>query len=240
MYKTCPKCGYKRRPGDAAPKGRCPGCGLVFRKWLKSLVADDDSLPIEQAAATTVGWRDALTATLIQIRPGVAIDLFRGSLELISMDFQSNAIWQSWLHKVDLVIHEAGHVIFGPFGRFVSILGGSLLQVLMPLILLFGFLLYNRDAFAASICLWWTGQSIMDVAPYIADARALRMPLLGGGTGADNPGMHDWANLLRSLGWLQYDIQIAYGAKLIGAGILLLALVWGAIVLYLHYKQVTD
>lgn len=37
-----------------------------------------------------------------------------------------------FLDRVDLVFHEAGHVIFGPFGEFIGILGGSLMQVLIP------------------------------------------------------------------------------------------------------------
>jgi hypothetical protein len=38
------------------------------------------------------------------------------------------------------------------------------------------------------------GQSLMDLAPYVADARALRLPLLGGRTGAEVEG-HDWGAL---------------------------------------------
>jgi len=76
----------------------------------------------------------------------------------------------------------------------------------------------------------------MDIAPYIADARALRLPLLGGSTGADRPGTHDWANLLRPRGWLEYDIQIAAAVDFIGSGILLLALLWGGYMLYLSKK----
>ena len=96
-------------------------------------------------------------------------------------------------------------------------LGGSLFQVMLPFMLAGAFLIINKDGFAASVCLWWTGQSLMDLAPYIGDARALRLPLLGGGTGADVPGMHDWANILRRLGWLDYDQQIASGVNLVGS-----------------------
>lgn len=129
-------------------------------------------------------------------------------------------------------------MIFRPFGRTMMILGGSLFQVLVPLLLMGVFLSLHRDGFAAAVCLWWAGQSLMDVAPYIADARALRLPLLGGGTGADSPGMHDWANLLRPRGWLQYDIQIAGVVDKIGSGLLLMGLVWGAWMLLVYYRKV--
>jgi len=81
---------------------------------------------------------------------------------------------------------------------------------------------------------------MMDLAPYIADARALVLPLLGGATGADRASRHDWANLLGPRGWLEYDILIATGADLIGSGILLIALAWGAYVLSMYYKEMVD
>jgi len=44
------------------------------------------------------------------------------------------------IYNVNLVFHEAGHVIFIPLGRFMTILGGSLLQVLVPLLCTVAFL----------------------------------------------------------------------------------------------------
>ena len=251
MYKTCPKCGYERRPQDAAPETECPACGLVFSKWLKSLVADhelEEAIQAEQAEQT---WQRGLKNFFFNPRPGIErgdfflylfiyLVFFAWGIDFISMDLSTNAIGQSWFHNVNLVFHEAGHFLFIPFGRTGSILGGSLFQVLLPLILVFSFLIYNRDAFSASICLWWCGQSLMDVAPYIADARALQLPLLGVGAGMDNVGMHDWANLLRPRGWLRYDTTIAYWVDLAGAAILLLALAWGLYMLILYYQELRD
>ena len=37
-----------------------------------------------------------------------------------------------FIHGIDLIFHEAGHVIFGFFGQFLAVLGGSLMQVLIP------------------------------------------------------------------------------------------------------------
>ena len=105
----------------------------------------------------------------------------------------------SFLHLVHLPFHEAGHVLLMPFGRFLMVLGGSLFQLAIPLVCGGVFLLKNRDPFAASVTLWWAGQSLMDLAPYIADARALRLPLLGGRTGAEVEG-HDWEYLLGATG----------------------------------------
>ena len=91
----------------------------------------------------------------------------------------------SFMHTVDLVFHEAGHVLFIPFGSFMSVLGGSLGQLLMPAAVIFVFLIKQHNPFAASVGLWWFGQSMMDLAPYIADARAGQIMLLGGVTGND-------------------------------------------------------
>lgn len=251
MYTTCPKCQYQRQASDDAPTDQCPGCGLVFSKWLKSLVADTELAAAVERDNQKPNVQSGLARFFFAPRPGIAtgdlylylaiwVVFFIWGLDFIMMDFRTNEIGRSWFHNVDLVFHEAGHMLFIPFGRTMSILGGSLFQVLLPLLLLFAFLFHNRDGFAASICLWWSGQSLMDVAPYIADARALRLPLLGGGTGADTPGRHDWANLLRPRGWLQYDIKIATWADAIGSGIILLALAWGAYMLYVYYRETID
>lgn len=249
MYKTCPKCGYQRQAEDTAPEQLCPACGLVFRKWLKGLAADQELVEVDSATADTQNWKAGLSNVFFHPRPDLArADFFlylviylvfcAWGFDFIMMDFRSNTIGQSWFHNVNLVFHEAGHIFFIPLGNYWSILGGSLFQVMVPLFLVGAFLFSNRDGFAASICLWWTGQSIMDIAPYIADARALRLPLLGGGTGADTPGRHDWENLLRPFDWLQYDIRIATWVDVIGSGILLIALAWGGYMLYLYSNDI--
>src|SRR5262245_7430595 len=96
----------------------------------------------------------------------------------------------TFLHLPDLVFHEAGHIILSPFGRFVTVLGGSLFQVVVPVVCAVAFLRQPNE-FGAAVCSWWAGQNLTDVAPYIADARALQLPLLGGGTGREVEG-HDW------------------------------------------------
>jgi hypothetical protein len=132
---------------------------------------------------------------------------------------------------VHLPFHEAGHVLLMPFGRFLSVLGGSAFQVAIPLLCGAAFLLKNRDPFAASVTLWWTGQSLMDLAPYIADSRALQLPLLGGGTGAEVEG-HDWEYLLGALGLLNQDVALGRLSFALGALAMLGALGWAGVVLW--------
>ena len=101
----------------------------------------------------------------------------------------------SFMHLPNLVFHEAGHILFTPLGRFMIVLGGSLTQVLVPLVCAGAFLWQTRDPFGAAIAVWWAGESLTDVAPYINDARDLQLVLLGGKTGAEVEG-HDWEYLL--------------------------------------------
>ena len=144
----------------------------------------------------------------------------------------------SFLHHVNLVFHEAGHVLFGLFGwRFLGVLGGSLGQVLMPLVCAAALLIQNRDPFGASAGLWWTAENFMDLAPYIGDARTLNLPLLGGVTGRDVEDYHDWEYLLRTTGWLQYDRALASASYNLGRALMLAALLWGAYLLMLQYRK---
>lgn len=147
-----------------------------------------------------------------------------------------NYTGESFLHLVNLPFHEAGHLLFMPFGRFLTILGGSLGQILMPLVCLATFLVKTRDPFGGSVALWWTAENFMDVAPYINDARAMDLLLLGGFTGKEVDA-HDWNNLLTMLGWLQYDHGLAKLSHGIGTVLMLLALAWGAILLRRQYRR---
>jgi hypothetical protein len=44
---------------------------------------------------------------------------------------------------LNLVIHEAGHVVFRPFGEFLMIAGGSLFQVIVP-VTFAGYFYFNK------------------------------------------------------------------------------------------------
>ncbi|MCM3881251.1 MAG: hypothetical protein ND807_14170 [Vicinamibacterales bacterium] len=137
-----------------------------------------------------------------------------------------DAAMNSVVHLPNLIFHEAGHIIFAPFGQFMTVLGGSLMQVLIPLVCAGAFLFQQDDRFAASVCVWWSGESLMDLAPYINDARDLKLMLLGGP--ADEVEGHDWEAILTSLGWLHLDHSMARGAWWIAVAVMAGAIVWGA------------
>ncbi len=82
-------------------------------------------------------------------------------------------------------IHELGHVIFSPLGEFMGIAGGSLAQVLAPLLAGLTFLFWQRDGepqrdyFALAVAGFWLSFSLHNLALYVGDARRQLLPLLG-------------------------------------------------------------
>ena len=147
--------------------------------------------PIAFDEETEAAAPDALT---YWGRAGTLLFVAAWGAYLASLDYRYNAIGQSFMHAILLPIHEAGHVLFRPFGEFMTVLGGSLFQVSLPFAIGVAFLWRQHDAFGAAICLWWTGASLVDLAPYIWDSLDPQIVLLGGRTGED--GGHDWIYLL--------------------------------------------
>ena len=140
------------------------------------------------------------------------------------------------MHNILLPIHEAGHVLFRPFGEFMMILGGSLFQLIFPFVIGVAFIVKNLDNFGAAIGLWWAGVSLVDLSPYIYDALHPQLTLLGGGTGAED-GPHDWMYLLITLGQIDNAQRWGAAAHVCGGMIMLGALVWAAIILWRQRKQ---
>lgn len=104
----------------------------------------------------------------------------------------------SFLDNVDLPIHETGHLLFNPFGEFMMVAGGSIFQVLFPLVFV-GYFLWNYKRYSAAIVGLWVGQSILNVWVYAADAVAGKLVLTSGLTGSEG-GFHDWNYLLTATG----------------------------------------
>jgi hypothetical protein len=130
----------------------------------------------------------------------------------LNFDAASGAL--RFIHGIDLVIHEAGHAFALILPRFFYILGGSALQVILPAVCALTFL-HQRHIASFAVALFWTGESVTDVAIYMADAKKQALPLLGGdGT------VHDWNYLLGQvhlLGWAP-----SLGRLTFGVGILLI------------------
>jgi hypothetical protein len=108
-----------------------------------------------------------------------------------------------FIDNVNLVFHESGHVIFLPLGDPLSIAGGSLLQVMVPLIFVFYFLL-KKNYFAVSLMGYWAAINLINVSVYAGDALNMKLPLLGGDLDS-----HDWNQLLYYFGQLRNTESIS-------------------------------
>jgi hypothetical protein len=144
----------------------------------------------------------------------------------IMLDYRTGEIGAAFLHRPLLVFHEAGHVVFMPFGQFLMVAGGTLGQLIMPLVLAGALLFKNRDPFGASIGVWLVGVSLLDIAPYAYDARDPQLILLGGHTGEE--GGHDWIYLLGTFGMVAKSQAVGWFIHKLGALVIVLAIAWGA------------
>ncbi len=81
---------------------------------------------------------------------------------------------------------------------------------------------------------------MMDLAPYINDARELKLILLGGVTGRDVGDYHDWEFILREMGLLEYDHVLAKTAYSIGTLLMICTFVWGAFLLYKQFRNINS
>jgi ABC-type Fe3+ transport system permease subunit len=124
-----------------------------------------------------------------------------------------------WLDSLDLAIHETGHLVFGFDGETLAVLGGTLLQLLVPMAFTEA-LWHQGDRHGATVPLWWLGQSCWNVARYVRDARTQALPLVGGGE-------HDWTWLLSHWGVLARDQAIGRTVYLAGVLCYLAAIVGG-------------
>ena len=247
----CPKCQFEQ--GDESLE--CIRCGIIFKKYLRhTIVMPSKNTNVQKRISSsasnqdeekTLFFKDIFLYTQPHINPLyfvgrviVYIFIFIFGWKFIFSSIESNYVGSAFMHLINLPFHEAGHVFFRPFGRFIMMLGGSLGQLIIPFICFIFFLVKMRDTFAASVTLWWLGESFIDLAPYINDARSLKLILIGGVTGRDVPDYHDWEFILRKLGWLHYDHALALTAKSIGTLLILIAFVWAGYLLLKQFKNI--
>ena len=132
--------------------------GAIFQKYLeyfddskyktsnereqKLEVADDTEHIVSLFSVFDQDWEPVSTAAFVFLS-----SLFLAQIILFPKDpvLKDWAFLSSFIHSVNLVFHEAGHVLFAVFGnQTLTILGGSLNQLLIPLIVLITFI-YKRD-----------------------------------------------------------------------------------------------
>ncbi len=237
-YAQCPKCGHKP-PQPLPASSACPACGIYFFKWVQPPPAPvlskavDDDLPSDEEGgfiASLFQPLENMDEITFYGRCLALVFLAIWSWFLFGYDYRDGEIGQSFMHNILLPIHEAGHVLFRPFGEFMMILGGSFFQIAFPFGICIAFIVKNRDNFGASIGLWWASVSLVDLSPYIYDSLHPQLILLGGGTGAGD-GPHDWIYLLTRLGQIDNAQRWGSIAHALGGLFMVAALVWGITIL---------
>ncbi|MEZ4180696.1 MAG: hypothetical protein R3B41_04295 [Candidatus Doudnabacteria bacterium] len=108
-----------------------------------------------------------------------------------------------FIDNINLIIHEAGHVVFMPFGELLTLLGGSMLQIIIPLIFA-GYFLWTKKFISFGLMCFWASFNFFNVSVYAGDALTMQLPLLTG-----DKDSHDWNQILFILGWLKHTSAIS-------------------------------
>jgi hypothetical protein len=113
-----------------------------------------------------------------------------------------------FLDYVNLAFHEAGHPFFGLFGETLGLYGGTIGQLVFPVVSLIAFL-RRGDTVGVSVAGVWLFENFFNIARYMADARVQQLPLVGGGE-------HDWWHIFTRWGVLDSDTKIAHAVSGMG------------------------
>lgn len=111
------------------------------------------------------------------------------------------------LDHANLLFHEAGHPIVGLLSTRLEPYGGTIGQFAFPALLLVSFWRKGHAIGVAASGIWFS-ENGLNVARYLADARSMELPLVGGGD-------HDWHTILSRWGMLQHETQIATAIRIV-------------------------
>jgi hypothetical protein len=109
---------------------------------------------------------------------------------------------------VNLMIHEAGHVFFSWGGRTIMLLGGTLGELIVPMLCAAGFF-YQRQVYGVAFSTFWFLENFLYIGTYMADARTATLSLVG----SDES---DWTILFTQWNILLYDQRIGHLVRELG------------------------
>src|SRR5208282_3324793 len=94
--------------------------------------------------------------------------------------FQSEPGFMFLLDHANLLFHEAGHPIVGLFSERLEPYGGTMGQLAFPAVLAVAFWRQRQPLGVAASGIWFF-ENWLNIARYLADARQMALPLVGGG-----------------------------------------------------------
>lgn len=130
-----------------------------------------------------------------------------------------------FIDMANLIVHEGGHNLFGWFGPTIGLWGGTLLQWFVPFLLALYFFA-QRETAGFVFCVFFFFENWLYTATYMADARAMELPLVT--TGDPEFARHDFNAIFSSLGMLNYDTTIAAVVRTLGWCGMIAVVIWFA------------
>lgn len=130
-----------------------------------------------------------------------------------------------FIDYANLMFHEAGHAVFGWAGYYTQILGGTIGQVIVPIVCVLAFVRRGATT-SAAFCAFWTFENLLYIATYMGDARRSALPLVG----SDES---DWTILFTHWGLLQQDRLIAAWVRGAGWAGMLGTMAW---LVWMHFR----
>ncbi len=151
--------------------------------------------------------------------------------------YPGDPLHTSMFDGVSLGFHEMGHAVFMYTGnRLLTVAGGTLFELGIPLVAALYLLIKQRDPFGALVCLFWMGTAMWGIAAYAGDARAQALPLVSPFGPVDSDS-HDWTYLLMRFGRLSKDAEIARSFRTVAQLLMVGSLVAGTWVLWVMARH---
>jgi hypothetical protein len=210
MPKLCEKCGNYDPTPQLTDDARCPRCDVVYAKVSQSsaaaMSAPAPAVSASQAAVSAL--QNDYHSDWPPLKPAEVGLSFAAVVALFAIIVFDDDGFVLLLDHANLAFHEAGHLFFGVLGATLGLYGGTLGQLVFPIVAVVSFW-QRRHAIGVAFGGVWLFENFLNIARYMADARAQLLPLVGGGE-------HDWYLIFSRWGSLNRDTDIASVTRALG------------------------